>query len=263
MNTLSLQVPFIYRAQIIKPRCRKPVEIYVQDTITVEVKRITESNIPVAFRVDTQETRLFDERLWQKSFHRVSDALPELVTLDVVEANTKDSSDYKWSSSSPIAPFFNVWHDVKAPWDTSWSHARPWLKDEDVQPLEAYTYRELVDDNRQATVDHILEIVNNMVSVGGVIYEPAGEPMYNVMTFGLGRNHGGTSLSVTTHYNRNVPFRCYFRADEREAAVKYATEVATNRGDDKSLPFETKVPMIEILIPEAVTANPETDHGVV
>ncbi len=75
MNKLSLQVPFIYRAQIIKPRCRKPVEIFVQDTMTVEIKCITESNIPVAFRVGTQETRLFDGRLWQKSFHRVTEDL--------------------------------------------------------------------------------------------------------------------------------------------------------------------------------------------
>ena len=95
MNTLSLLVPFIYRAQVIKPRCRKPVEINVQDTMTVEIKRTTESNIPVAFRVGTKETHLFDERLWQKSFDCVSDAAPVLATLDAVVANTKDSSDYK------------------------------------------------------------------------------------------------------------------------------------------------------------------------
>ncbi|ELP5898613.1 hypothetical protein QTV49_000487 [Vibrio vulnificus] len=262
MNTVSLQVPFVYRAQVIKPRCRKPVEINVSDVIQVEIKCITESDIPVAFRTPQHETRWFDNSLWGKSFHTVTDEKPVLATLEQVVANTNDSSDYKWSSSSPIAPFFNVWHNVRAPWDTGYCTPSPWLKDENVMPLDQHVYRELVEDNRDAVVERILKTANSMLSVDGVIYEPECEPMYYLVTFGLGRNHGGTSLSVTTLYNRNIPHRCYFRADQREEALKYATEVAENRGDTESLPFEYKVPVIEILIPEAVQANPAVDHPV-
>lgn len=262
MNTISIPVPFIYRAQVIKPRCRKPEEINVSDVMQVEIKCITKSAIPVAFRTPQHETRWFNNSLWGKSFHTVTEENPVLATLEQVVANTNDSSGYKWSCSSPVAPFFNIWHKVRAPWDTGYCTPSPWLKDEDVMPLEQHVYRELVEDNREAVIERILKTANSMVSVDGVIYEPEGEPMYCLETYGLGRNNGGTSLSVTTFYNRNIPHHCYFRADQREEALKFATEVAKGRGDTKSLPFEAKVPMIEVLIPEAVKANPVLDHPV-
>ncbi|HHJ3080237.1 TPA: hypothetical protein ACPVZG_004088 [Vibrio parahaemolyticus] len=262
MNTVSLQVPFVYRAQVIKPRCRKPVEINVSDVMQVEIKCVTESEIPVAFRTPQLEVRWFNNLIWAEAFHIALHEDPVLATLDKVISNTNDSSGYKWLGSSPIAPFHNVWHNVRAPWGKESITSMPWLNDEGVKPLEQHIYRELVEDNREAVMDRILKIANSFISVDGTIYEPRGEPMYCLMTFGVGNNHGGTDLSVTTHYNQTIPHRCYFRADQREEALKYATEVAEGRGDTESLPFRFKVPLIEVLIPEAVRANPEIDHPV-
>ena len=95
--------------------------------------------------------------------------------------------------------------------------------------------------------------------IDGHIWERAGEPRYVVNTFGLGHNHGGTGLFVEEFYNDNIPNTNYFSALDGEAAVAYATKVATRRGDTESLGKFEK--MIEVLIPEAVTIRPLQEHG--
>lgn len=262
MNTVSVEVPFVYRAQIIKPRCRKPVEIFIRDVVQVKIKCLGSAEAPVAFRVGEQNTHAFADRLWQQSFHTVHGEEPVLVTLEKVLELSKDSSSYPYSSSSAIAPFFNVWHGVKADWDKSWSHPQPWLKDEDVLPLEEYVYRVMVESNREETVEYIQKVAASMISVDRVMFEPAGEPRYCFMTFGLGNNHGGSSLFVSTHYNCNVPHRCYFSATEREKAIAFALDGAQGRGDNQSIEHIKNTEMIEVLMPEMVKVNPALDHPV-
>lgn len=262
-KTVSVTVPFIYRAQVIRPRCRKPIEISVRDVMDVEIKCLEASEMPVAFRMSKQEIFAHADSLWQKSFHTAYGEEPELATLEKVLALTNDPKGYKYSSPSPIAPFFNVWHSVKADWDKSWSHNQPWLEDKDsVQELCDYTFREMVGSNREQTMQHIREVAAGMVSVDGVIFERASEPRYYVITFGLGNNHGGTSLSPTTYYNRNIPQHCYFSAADRDAAISYALEVANNRGDNESIKSIESTEMIEVLMPEMVKVNPQVDHPV-
>lgn len=80
----------------------------------------------------------------------------------------------------------------------------------------------------------------------GVVYARAREPRYEVTTFGMGHNHGGTALMTSTDAAGFI-----FRADDFESAKRYAEMIATNRGDTESLPRFR--PLIEVLIPEAVT----------
>lgn len=96
--------------------------------------------------------------------------------------------------------------------------------------------------------------------IDDIVYARIGEPRYVVMTFGLGCNHGGTSLSIDYHYNSNISKNAYFRIDQYDDAVAKATFVATRRGDDKYLPIEPQY-KYEILIPEAIKLNPQKEHG--
>lgn len=94
--------------------------------------------------------------------------------------------------------------------------------------------------------------------VDGEVYTLTGEPRYEVFTSGLGRNHGGTSLTVAWEDNPwGVRADSYFRADDFDAALSYAIEVAQQRGDDVSATaFQEDAQShrhIEVLIPEAVT----------
>lgn len=62
------------------------------------------------------------------------------------------------------------------------------------------------------------------------------EPCYEVCTFGLGSNHGGTALMLgTAAAGANVENDYIFRADELEAAKAAAETVSLDRGDTESV----------------------------
>ena len=103
-------------------------------------------------------------------------------------------------------------------------------------------------------------IGKRILIVDGISYVAAGEPRYYVITFGLGRNHGGTSLSCSYSYNENISKSSYFNLLQRDEAITAATKTAKNRGDTESLPI-TIEESFKILIPEAIQVNPRKQHG--
>lgn len=116
-----------------------------------------------------------------------------------------------------------------------------------------------ISTTREVCQKALRQEAQQFLIIDGTIWEQAGEPRYVVCTFGLGHNHGGTGLMVTSHYNDNIPNTNYFSALDGDAAVAHATKIAERRGDTESLGKFTKD--IEVLIPEAVTIRPLQEHG--
>lgn len=120
------------------------------------------------------------------------------------------------------------------------------------------------DANKRSKEDMLQSIedfMNSHVMIDGVIYQQTNEPRYVVMTFGLGHNHGGTSLMITQHYNSNISKDCYFSALERNKAIAYADKVAKARGDTKDVGTFDRDINIKVLMPEMVRCNPQCEHG--
>ena len=101
----------------------------------------------------------------------------------------------------------------------------------------------------------------NYLIIDGEVWRKCGEPMYLVMTFGLGHNHGGTSGFIEYHYNPNVSKNNYFNAKDYDKAVAYGQEVARRRGDTEYVDRILKEEYIDVKIPEAFKANPRKEHG--
>lgn len=97
--------------------------------------------------------------------------------------------------------------------------------------------------------------------IDNIVYSVVGEPRYVLMTFGLGHNHGGTSLMIDNYYNSNISKNCYFNALERDKAIAETINTATRRGDDESIDRIGKSYNIEVLIPQAVHCKPQLEHG--
>lgn len=93
----------------------------------------------------------------------------------------------------------------------------------------------------------------------GTIYEKKGEPRYVVVTFGLGHNHGGTSLLIENNYNDNIPSTSYFSALERDQAIAHAKDIAQRRGDTESI-ASIGVLDIKVYLPEMVKIHPQKEH---
>uniref|UniRef100_A0A6M3LNF4 Uncharacterized protein n=1 Tax=viral metagenome TaxID=1070528 RepID=A0A6M3LNF4_9ZZZZ len=113
---------------------------------------------------------------------------------------------------------------------------------------------------QKEVIAQLNKCANEMIFIDNQIFQVAGEPRYVVMTFGLGCNHGGTSLAVDHSYNSNISHKSYYRIDQKEAAMLEAERIAINRGDNDSVPINPHG-TFDIYIPEAIKLNPATEHG--
>lgn len=77
---------------------------------------------------------------------------------------------------------------------------------------------------------------NKYVVFKGILWEPVEEPLYTYTTFGCGNNHGGTGFFVEYGRRCNADHKIYWKANERDKAIKAAVKAATERGDTQSIP---------------------------
>lgn len=242
---MTIRVPFTYTANVVKPNCRKNTPVLIQDCITVNIKEF--DSLPVALRAEGVDYLWDNKSLWTIDYYSYMEdnkRISIIVNSTTVKENTENyGKNHKWSSSSTEAPFFSFWR--KAKW--AFEDGEVVLtKDEAIKSNKTY-----VNDNRDEVVKQIKDIAKDMIFVNGIVYKKTAEPRYYAICFGLGKNHGGTSLSISNSFNPNIHMHSYFTALQFEEAKKYTIDFATRRGDDKSIPRigEEK---IEVLIPEAV-----------
>ena len=124
-----------------------------------------------------------------------------------------------------------------------------------------YPPKDESQSDRETAILSKEKYIQDYLLIDDEVYKKTSEPRYVVMTFGLGHNHGGTSLMIDGYYNSNISKDCYFNALERNRAIKEAKETAIKRGDTESIDSIGEYYNIEVLIPEAVKCNPQKEHG--
>ena len=90
-------------------------------------------------------------------------------------------------------------------------------------PASSEMERHVIDERLQEAADQWLFI-------DGVAWKKSPEPFYEVCTFGLGNNHGGTALMIITRRGVKRDESCFSALQEKEAR-KAALDVAEKRGD--------------------------------
>ena len=239
---MKINVPFAYKALVIKPNCRKESQILIKDNITVNIKE--HDNLPVALRVLDTDYLWDNKNLWILDYGQQGPKRYNIFKAELVKQNTENYGEsHIYSCSTSAAPFFEFWWDAKIALNDG---KEVLTKEEAVNKNRKY-----LSDDRDEIVKKIKEIANKIMFYKGIVYKKADEPRYYTITFGFGNNHGGTSLFISNHFNPNIPMECYFNALQYEEAKAFTIEVAKDRLDDKSIPGIGKT-KIEVLIPEAV-----------
>lgn len=247
---MQITVPFAYTLGFIPPRCRNAREAYVLTETTVDLASATPEQAPVAIRYDDGivdpkpvELRWFGGCLYEPLVYKVSrqpdvpQSFNDLVAMQ----------DKAWGYGNPL----RVSCDGMPHWATEQGF-RGGVKKGDIDA------REIVSSNRERVRRQVLASASDLLVVDGMIWQKTTEPMYVVMTFGLGCNHGGTAVMTSGGYNGNINKGRYFRADQLDAALAAGAKIAEARGDTNDLPMKAHK-VYEVLIPEAIQANPQAE----
>ena len=152
-------------------------------------------------------------------------------------------------------------------WEVRWQYQS--LVDEQAPKGHMANYfidrSDTFDENCQKIQKHLDQ---KFLIIDGNLWVKTEEPRYEIVTMGLGHNHGGTAMFIEYDYNENISKDSYFRADQFKEAYDYAIKVAENRGDtDSAARFKEKLKTkeyldyIEVCIPEAVNLNPQKEAG--
>lgn len=221
---MKFKVIYAFMEEYIPPRCRKPRIRTVENEMAVTIKEITSDEAPVAMTVTDYEMRHDSFKLYKTDYRWYRNKLYKPAR-DSMGANILDAYTPE-----------NIQHDL------NW---------------QGLGYGGKTEEERRSA---IRVCAKSFLIIDGEIWETAGEPRYCIYTFGLGHNHGGTSLSINTHYNSNIGKDRYFNALQREEAIREFERIALGRGDNESVTGEYEK-NIEVFIPESVKCKPNKQHG--
>lgn len=231
-------------------RCRNLKQRYVKNNMNVDIKELTETEFPVAFIIHDYQS-VYENAKSYNDFDGNGEY--KMFSEEMRTYNGKLFKPVRVSHGAAISTNFEPLDYIK---QRIQDYAPYWKGGED------FTEKSLV---KESDVEKCKEIISsraeNYVIFGGKVWKTCGEPMYNVTTFGLGHNHGGTGFFIQYNYNPNISNKNYFNALEREKAIAYGKQVALNRGDTNSIDGMGERDIIEVLMPEMVTRNPQREHG--
>lgn len=247
---MDIKILFSYTESVIPPRCRNERRQSFDDgEVTLTISGVRAQDAPVAIV----------QHGWKKSY------------------DTRDIADF------PIEyRFFNgtLWsrcelyqceprgHTSRG---TDWDVVRPTPEIDMRRGTQADNYAlrlpEVHYKSRQEAIEALQGWASQYLLIDGQAWMATGEPRYVAMTMGLGHNHGGTSLSVHASFNTNINDEHFFNLLQIDDAIRYTEQLATERGDTKSLPitpeyaFTVHVPAAINIPFNRVLAQSHGDHS--
>lgn len=231
-------------------RCRNLKQSYVKNNMNVDIKELTETEFPVAFIIHDYQS-VYENAKSYDDFDGNGEY--KMFSEEMRTYNGKLFKPVRVSHGAAISTNFEPLDYIK---QRIQDYAPYWKGGED------FTEKSIVKESDvEKCKETISSRADNYVIFDGKVWETCGEPMYNVTTFGLGHNHGGTGFFIQYDYNPNISNKNYFNALEREKAIAYGKQVALNRGDTNSIDGMGERDIIEVLMPEMVTRNPQREHG--
>lgn len=260
---MELKINYSYREKYLPTkRHRNEREREIEDSMTVNVRELTESEFPIAFIVhDTSSLYI-----GAKHYDDFNDTRENRYCIVPEEIRTINGRLYKAVRVTHGAAVSDIFVNPKE-----------YLKDNIERGMRYYHYLYGEDassftensivtySDKRIRRNAVRKFAKNCFVFDNKAWIECDEPMYYINTFGLGHNHGGTGFFIGECYNPNIGNKNYFNALQYDEAVAYGKAIATRRGDTESVDsigkFGDEKKYIEVLMPEMVKRNPNKEHG--
>lgn len=202
---IKVEFTIKYYESYIPPRCRKPRYNEITESVFANLREVAMTDVKLAFGID-----------WADKFN-------------VYLYKGKLYKEYKLHSGI-IGSYGNIsaldWYvNYSKIYSSYYAKAKDW---NNYDCLDYSTY-----ETKEDIIKRIKKDLSKLLVIDGVLYENCGYPFYDIVTFGLGCNHGGTGMCVSYTYTpkklrvKNWDYSPY----KVEDAITKANEVALNRRD--------------------------------
>ncbi len=247
---LTLRIPYQYKQEFLPTKRHRRLRFRnIYDELDVQIKELADDDFPIAFIVTDYD--FLYERDGQEPEFKLHD----------MEIRYHDGELWKAVRKSDIVHRGGGWMSVADIEDNLRFVARSNFQYGDDQSDQFGNDSVINEDDKIVMETAIRIAADSYIVFDSKVWRKCGEPMYNIHTFGLGHNHGGTGFFIEYSYNSNISAKNYFNALEREKAIAYGRMVAERRGDTDSIDRIGDGKKIEVLMPELVKRNPANDHG--
>lgn len=252
---MKLNINYYYNQKFLPTKRHKNVrERQIKDVISVNISELTSDAFPIAFIVhdmksiqegmtsyEDYKSEKCDFRMFSEEIRAYKGKLykPVRITLGAVISTVFENESY-------------VVHNLER------MACKDWGIDNNIEFSENSV---IVEENKKEVRRMLRNSAKHYIYFDRKFWSVCGEPRYNITTFGLGHNHGGTGFFIEYGYNPNISSKNYFSALQRNEAIAYGKSVALNRGDTESVDEIGKYDNIEVVMPEMVKVNPNKQHG--
>lgn len=252
---MKIDVDYYYTQRFLPTKRHKKIrKRQIKDTISVSVTELTADVFPVVFIV--HDMRSVQEGMASYEDYR-SDKCDFCMFSE--EIRTYKGKLYKPVRITHGAAISTVFEDESyVIHNLEWMARRDWSVDDGNEFSEDSVVK---NENKKEVRQMLRNAAKHYIYFDGKFWSVCGEPRYNITTFGLGHNHGGTGFFIEYEYNHNISYKNYFSALQRDEAIAYGKSVALARGDTESIDGMGDDDVIDVLMPEMVKVNPKRQCG--
>lgn len=252
---MKVNVEYYYNQKFLPTKRHKKIrERQVKDILSVTIVELNADVFPVAFRV--HDMQAVQEGMTSYDDYRSESAIFRMFTEEIRTYKGKLYVPIRVTHGAAISTVFE---------DASYViHNLEQLTRKNYYCDESKEFSEssfVIEDNKKEVIQILRNSARHYIYFDGKFWNVCGEPRYVINTFGLGHNHGGTSLFIEYEYNSNISKKNYFSALQRDEAIAYGKSVALGRGDTESVDGIGIDDMIEVVIPKMVKVRPNKQHG--
>lgn len=250
-SIMKLKISYSFKQQYLPTKRHRKARIHlVNDQSVFDVREIDLDAFPLAFEVESFKS------VYNEASESKNNSVFKLFTDQIRTWEGKLYKSFRYSYGAAISTAFLPAEKIERMIGNS-------VKGFHYEPDCPLTDQSIiVADNKAEVLDRVRSEVDKLLFCEGHFWKKCSEPMYLVLTFGLGHNHGGTGFFVVENYNDNISKENYFNASQRSEAIKFAIETAARRGDTNDIAYlEKPTSNIVVYMPELVQRDPQMEHG--
>ena len=202
---IKVEFTIKYYESYIPPRCRKPRYNEVTESVFANLREVAMTDVKLAFTIDWVDK--FNIFFYKGKLYKEYKIHPGIIE--------------RYGDISALDWYVN---DIKK-YSSYYANVKDW-KNYNIFDYSTY-------ETKEDIIKRIKEDLSYLLVIDGVLYQECGYPYYDICTFGLCGNHGGTGMMIswTSVPKKLKTLDWQYSPYKVEDAIAKANEVATNRGD--------------------------------